>query len=85
MAGGLFLLPGLPVGSQQNILILAATGSVVSSQTCYKMNAMPEPRPLTLLCITTYEKGQDFMRECKRQGCHVILLTAEKLRWRSPS
>jgi biotin carboxylase len=44
------------------------------------MNAMPEPRPLTLLCITTYEKGQDFMRECKRQGCRVILLTAEKLR-----
>jgi biotin carboxylase len=41
---------------------------------------MPEPRPLTFLCITTYEKGQDFMRECKRQGCRVILLTAEKLR-----
>jgi biotin carboxylase len=37
-------------------------------------------RPLTLLCITTYEKGQEFMRECKRQGCRVILLTAEKLR-----
>src|ERR1700692_4696140 len=41
---------------------------------------MPDSRPLTLLCITTYEKGQDFMRECKRQGCHVLLLTAEKLR-----
>src|SRR5580704_11160118 len=41
---------------------------------------MPEPRPLTLLCITTYEKGQEFMRECKRQGCRVILLTAEKLK-----
>jgi biotin carboxylase len=41
---------------------------------------MPEPRPLTLLCITTYEKGQEFMRECKRMGCRVILLTAEKLR-----
>jgi biotin carboxylase len=41
---------------------------------------MPESRPLTFLCITTYEKGQEFMRECKRQGCHVILLTAEKLR-----
>jgi hypothetical protein len=44
------------------------------------MNAMPDPRPLTFLCITTYEKGQEFMRECKHQGCHVILLTAEKLR-----
>ena len=41
---------------------------------------MPDSRPLTFLCITTYEKGQEFMRECKRQGCNVILLTAEKLR-----
>jgi biotin carboxylase len=44
------------------------------------MNANPENRPLTFLCITTYEKGQEFMRECKRLGCNVILLTAEKLR-----
>jgi glutathione synthase/RimK-type ligase-like ATP-grasp enzyme len=55
-------------------------GAVVFSQTCREMNAMPEPRPLTFLCITTYEKGQELMRECKRQGCHVLLLTAEKLR-----
>jgi biotin carboxylase len=41
---------------------------------------MPESQPLTFLCITTYEKGQEFMRECKRQGCRVLLLTAEKLR-----
>jgi len=41
---------------------------------------MPVSQPLTLLCITTYEKGQDFMRECKRQGCRVLLVTAEKLR-----
>ena len=41
---------------------------------------MPESRPPTFLCITTYEKGQDFMRECKRRGCRVFLLTAEKLR-----
>jgi biotin carboxylase len=49
---------------------------------------MPDKRPLTFLCITTYEKGQEFMRECKRQGCRVILLTAEKLRnadWPRPS
>jgi biotin carboxylase len=45
-----------------------------------RMNAMADSRPLTFLCITTYEKGQEFMRECKRQGCRVILLTAEKLR-----
>ncbi|PYX76938.1 MAG: ATPase, partial [Acidobacteria bacterium] len=41
---------------------------------------MPDKRPLTFLCITTYEKGQEFMRECQRQGCRVLLLTAEKLR-----
>ena len=41
---------------------------------------MADARPLTFLCITTYEKGQEFMRECKRHGCRVILLTAEKLR-----
>jgi biotin carboxylase len=44
------------------------------------MNETPDARPLTFLCITTYEKGQEFLRECKRQGCRVILLTAEKLR-----
>jgi biotin carboxylase len=41
---------------------------------------MAEAAPLTFLCITTYEKGQEFMRECKRQGCRVFLLTAETLR-----
>jgi biotin carboxylase len=41
---------------------------------------MPEAHPLTILCITTYEKGHEFMRECKRRGCRVLLLTAEKLR-----
>src|SRR5271170_5248137 len=44
------------------------------------MNSMPEARPTTFLCNTTYEKGQEFMRECKRRGCRVLLLTAEKLR-----
>jgi biotin carboxylase len=39
-----------------------------------------ETRPLVILCISTYEKGQEFMRECKRQGCRVLLITAEKLR-----
>ena len=41
---------------------------------------MPDARPLTFLCITTYEKGQEFMRQCKRSGCRVMLLTGEKLR-----
>jgi biotin carboxylase len=43
-------------------------------------NTMSESRPLSFLCITTYEKGQEFMRECKRHGCRIMLLTAEKLR-----
>ena len=41
---------------------------------------MAETAPLTFLCITTYEKGQEFMRECKRHGCRVLLLTSEALR-----
>ena len=41
---------------------------------------MADARPMTLLCITTYEKGQEFMRECKRLGWRVVLVTAEKLR-----
>jgi len=36
--------------------------------------------PTTLLCIATYRKGDDFLRECRRQGCRVLLLTEEKLR-----
>jgi biotin carboxylase len=32
----------------------------------------------TILCISTYEKGQPFLREAARLGCDVILLTLEK-------
>lgn len=35
---------------------------------------------LTFLCIATYRKGDEFLRECDRQGCRVLLLTEEKLR-----
>lgn len=41
---------------------------------------MSEKRPLTILCIATFEKGQEFMRECKRQGCRVLVVTMERLR-----
>ena len=41
---------------------------------------MAESRPLTILCVTSYEKGQEFVRTCKRLGCRVLLLTVEKLR-----
>jgi biotin carboxylase len=35
---------------------------------------------LTIFCIATYRKGDEFLRECRRQGCRVLLLTEEKLR-----
>jgi biotin carboxylase len=41
---------------------------------------LSEKRPLTVLCIATFEKGQEFLRECKRQGCRVFLITMERLR-----
>ena len=41
---------------------------------------MPEDRPLTILCVSAYEKGQEFLRTCKAMGCRVYLLTVEKLR-----
>ena len=37
-------------------------------------------QPLTMLCLASYEKGEAFLRECKRQGCRVLLITVEKLR-----
>jgi biotin carboxylase len=36
--------------------------------------------PLTLLCIATYRKGDDFLRQCRDDGCRVLLLTDETLR-----
>ena len=34
----------------------------------------------SLLCISTYEKGQRFLREVAAEGCEVRLLTVDKLR-----
>ena len=34
---------------------------------------------LTILCIATYFKGDPFLRECKAQGCTVLLLTSDAL------
>ena len=41
---------------------------------------MSPERPLTILCISSYEKGQEFLRSAKDAGCRVFLLTVEKLR-----
>ncbi len=34
---------------------------------------------LTILCIATYFKGDAYLRESKRQGCTVLLLTSDSL------
>jgi len=34
---------------------------------------------LSVVCLATYFKGGDFMRECKSHGCHVVLITKEKM------
>ena len=40
---------------------------------------MTDARPITILCLASYEKGHEFMRECRRQGCRVLLLTSESI------
>ena len=37
-------------------------------------------RPITILCVSSYEKGHEFFRACKAMGCRVLLLTVERLR-----
>ena len=34
---------------------------------------------MTVLCLASYFKGLDFIRECRRQGCRVLLLTSHSL------
>jgi hypothetical protein len=34
---------------------------------------------MTILCIATYFKGDDFLRECRHQGATVLLLTVDSL------
>src|SRR5688500_2548044 len=36
-------------------------------------------RPLNIVCLATYFKGADFIRECKEHGCNVVLVTKEKM------
>lgn len=40
---------------------------------------MSESQTLTILCIASFHKGEEFMRECKRQGCRVLLLTSQSI------
>ncbi|MDQ1639641.1 MAG: hypothetical protein QOF62_2980 [Pyrinomonadaceae bacterium] len=38
-----------------------------------------ESTPLNIICLATYFKGGDFIRECKQLGCQVVLVTKEKM------
>src|SRR5215203_4846930 len=38
-----------------------------------------EKRPINIICLATYFKGTDFVRECKEHGCNVVLITKEKV------
>jgi len=41
---------------------------------------MSPDHAISILCVSSYEKGQEFLRACKAMGCVVYLLTVEKLR-----
>lgn len=41
---------------------------------------MSSPIQPTIVCLASYFKGVEFLRELKRQGCRVVLVTKEKFR-----
>ncbi|HEV2763194.1 MAG TPA: hypothetical protein VGV38_09380, partial [Pyrinomonadaceae bacterium] len=41
--------------------------------------SQPETRGPTLLCVASFFKGNEFLRECSRRGGRAVLLTREKL------
>ncbi len=46
-------------------------------------SSTPQPsanRQLTVLCLASYYKGAEFIRECHRQGCRTLLLTSHSLK-----
>lgn len=40
---------------------------------------MTDARQVTVLCLASYHKGDEFLEECKRLGCRVILVTLDSL------
>src|SRR5689334_2889098 len=42
-------------------------------------NDMADPQTLTLLAISSYFKGEAFLRQAKKEGARVLLLTEEKV------
>jgi len=41
---------------------------------------MEDGKQLTILCLASYEKGHEFLRQCRRQGARVLLLTSQSLK-----
>ncbi|MGH7507649.1 MAG: ATP-grasp domain-containing protein, partial [Longimicrobiales bacterium] len=39
-----------------------------------------ETRPVTILCLASYEKGADFLCACRELGCRTLLLTVDTLK-----
>lgn len=39
---------------------------------------MSEENPITLLCLSSFFKGERFLQQAKKEGCRVFLLTEEK-------
>lgn len=37
------------------------------------------PKPATIICVSSYFKGNDFLKQAKEQGWNVVLLTLESL------
>ncbi len=35
--------------------------------------------PMTIVCLASYFKGTEFLQECRRQGCRVLLVTSHSL------
>lgn len=40
---------------------------------------MVQERPTTILCLASYFKGTTVLEACRDEGCHVILLTRQKI------
>lgn len=44
------------------------------------LNLSSPNKPITVLCLASYYKGGEFIRECHRQGCRTLLLTSHSLK-----
>jgi ATP-grasp domain len=51
-----------------------------AAEAFFPVSIMSEKRGELILCMSTYQKGQAFLRQCAGMGCRVLLLTLEKHR-----